>query len=60
MTNLVLHFIFGPETAVFANYGLWAFLSIGAIALFGIRHLDRQQAQGARSLLQSRNISPRG
>jgi hypothetical protein len=36
MTNLVLHYVFGPETAVFANYGLWVFLSIGAIALFGI------------------------
>jgi hypothetical protein len=36
MTNLVLHYVFGPETAGFANYGLWVFLSIGAIALFGI------------------------
>jgi hypothetical protein len=36
MTHLVLHHLFGPETAVFANYGLWLFLSVGAIALFGI------------------------
>ena len=36
MTNLALHYLFGPETAVFANYGMWLFLSVGAIALFGI------------------------
>jgi len=36
MTRLVLHYFFGPETAVFANYGLWLFLSVGAVALFGI------------------------
>ena len=36
MTNLALHYLFGPETAVFANYGMWLFLSVGAIVLFGI------------------------
>ena len=39
MTNLVLHYVFGPETAVFANYGLWVFLSIGAIALFAMGYV---------------------
>jgi hypothetical protein len=36
MTNLAFHHLFGPETAVFANYGMWLFLSVGAIVLFGI------------------------
>jgi hypothetical protein len=36
MTNLATHFIFGPTSGVFAEYGLWIFLSIGAISLFGI------------------------
>jgi hypothetical protein len=36
MMNLAMHFLFGPEVAVFANYGLWLFLSIGAVALFGV------------------------
>jgi hypothetical protein len=36
MTHLVLQLIAGPETAVFSNYGLWLFLSVGAVALFGI------------------------
>jgi len=36
MTNLVLNLLFGPEVAVFSNYGLWLFLSVGAVALFGI------------------------
>ena len=34
MTNLVLNLLFGPEVAVFSNYGLWLFLSVGAVALF--------------------------
>jgi hypothetical protein len=34
MAHLVL-FYFGSEE-VFANYGLWAFLSIGAVALFAV------------------------
>lgn len=36
MTHFVLEFIDGPEVAVFSNYGLWLFLSVGAVALFGI------------------------
>jgi peptidoglycan/LPS O-acetylase OafA/YrhL len=36
MTHLVLQFNAGPETAVFSNYGLWLFLAVGAVALFGI------------------------
>lgn len=35
MTHLVLQTIFGNND-VFANYGLWLFLSVGAVALFGI------------------------
>jgi len=35
MTHLVLQFLFGAEDVVMAN-GFWLFLSIGAIALFGI------------------------
>lgn len=35
MAHLVLQMIFG-DTEVFANYGLWLFLSVGAVALFGI------------------------
>jgi hypothetical protein len=35
MTHLVLQFIFGSED-VFQSYGLWLFLSVGAVALFGI------------------------
>jgi hypothetical protein len=27
---------FGGPDAVFSNYGLWAFLSVGAVALFGV------------------------
>jgi hypothetical protein len=34
MANLVLNLLFGPEVAVFSNYGLWLFLSVGAVALF--------------------------
>ncbi|MGD0630413.1 MAG: hypothetical protein ABR987_13740 [Terracidiphilus sp.] len=34
MMHLVLSF-FGPDE-VFGNYGLWVFLSVGAVALFGI------------------------
>ena len=33
MMHLVLSH-FGPEVAVFNNFGLWIFLSIGAVALF--------------------------
>jgi hypothetical protein len=36
MTHLVLQLNAGPETAVFSNYGLWLFLAVGAVALFGI------------------------
>jgi hypothetical protein len=36
MTNLGMHFIFGFTTGVFAEYGMWIFLSVGAIMLFGI------------------------
>ena len=35
MTHLVLQMIFG-DTEVFANYPFWLFLSVGAVALFGI------------------------
>lgn len=36
MLHLVLGAVFDPEVAVFSNYGLWLFLSVGAVALFGI------------------------
>lgn len=36
MTSLGMHIIFGLTTEAFAEYGLWIFLSVGAIALFGI------------------------
>lgn len=36
MTNLASHLVFGPEVAVFSNYGLWLFLSVGAVVLFGV------------------------
>jgi hypothetical protein len=35
MAHLALWF-FGPEDAVFGNFGMWAFLSVGAIALFAV------------------------
>jgi hypothetical protein len=35
MLHLVLSH-FGPEEAVFNNFGMWAFLSIGAVSLFVI------------------------
>jgi hypothetical protein len=35
MAHQVLQMIFG-DNEVFANYGLWLFLSVGAVALFGI------------------------
>lgn len=35
MAHLVLQMIFG-DNDVFASYGLWLFLSVGAVALFGI------------------------
>lgn len=35
MTHLVLQMIFG-DTEVFASYPFWLFLSVGAVALFGI------------------------
>jgi hypothetical protein len=34
MTHLAL-LIFGPDE-IFGNYGLWVFLSVGAVALFGV------------------------
>jgi len=34
MTHLAMALFGGDE--IFSNYGLWAFLSVGAIALFGI------------------------
>lgn len=36
MLHLILEVVSGPEVAVFSNYGLWLFLSVGAVALFGI------------------------
>jgi hypothetical protein len=36
MTHLALGFLFGGDNAVFGSYGLWMFLSVGAVALFGI------------------------
>jgi hypothetical protein len=36
MTNLIMQIVEGPETAVFGNYGLWLFLSVGAVSLFVI------------------------
>jgi hypothetical protein len=35
MAHLVIQTIFGGNE-VFSNYGLWLFLSVGAVALFGI------------------------
>ncbi len=36
MTNLAMFFLSGGPDEVFSNYGLWLFLSVGAVALFGI------------------------
>jgi hypothetical protein len=36
MTHLAMLFFDDPSVAVFSNFGLWAFLSVGAVALFGI------------------------
>lgn len=35
MAHLILQFLFGPEDVVLGN-GLWIFLAVGAVALFGI------------------------
>jgi hypothetical protein len=36
MLHFVLTFIDGDSNNIFSSFGLWAFLSVGAIALFGI------------------------
>jgi hypothetical protein len=36
VTHLVLSFIDGDSNTIFGSFGLWAFLSVGAVALFGI------------------------
>src|SRR6202044_1812664 len=36
MTNLAMFFLSGGPDEIFTNYGLWLFLSVGAVALFGI------------------------
>jgi hypothetical protein len=36
MMHLVLSFMDGDPNNVFGSFGLWAFLSVGAVALFGI------------------------
>jgi hypothetical protein len=34
MTHLVMHLFNGPDDVGFGNYGLWLFLSVGAVSLF--------------------------
>lgn len=34
MMHLAMCFLMAPEVAIFSNYGMWIFLSIGAVALF--------------------------
>lgn len=36
MTHLAMLFFNDPSVAVFGNFGLWAFLSVGAVVMFGI------------------------
>ena len=35
MTHLALHLL-GPEDPIFGNYGMWLFLSVGAVCLFAV------------------------
>jgi len=69
MTNLAMAFFGGPE-AVFGSFGLWAFLSVGAVALFGIflpittwleaRRKDREAFYKAETLRRVTDSSPDG
>jgi hypothetical protein len=36
MAHLAMHFLALSDEAIFGNFGMWAFLSIGAVALFGV------------------------
>ncbi len=69
MTNLAIMFFDGAD-AVFGNYGLWAFLSVGAIALFGIfipavtwidsRRKEREAFYKAETMRRVTEASPDG
>lgn len=68
MTHLVLA-LFGSEE-VFGGFGMWAFLSIGAVALFGIfipvtswidsRRKEREQFYKAETIRRVAEASPDG
>ncbi|MGD0735942.1 MAG: DUF6249 domain-containing protein [Terracidiphilus sp.] len=68
MTHLVLA-LFGSEE-VFGSFGMWAFLSIGAVALFGIfipvtswidsRRKEREQFYKAETIRRVAEASPDG
>ncbi len=36
MAHLAMHLLAMSDDAVFGNFGMWAFLAVGAVALFGI------------------------
>ena len=69
MTNLAIMFFDGAD-AVFGNYGFWAFLSVGAIALFGIfipavtwidsRRKEREAFYKAETMRRVTEASPDG
>lgn len=69
MTNLALVYLGGPE-AVFGSFGLWAFLSVGAVALFAVflpvttwleaRRKDREAFYKAETLRRVTESSPDG
>jgi hypothetical protein len=68
MTHLVMA-LFGSEE-VFGSFGMWAFLSIGAVALFGIfipvtswidsRRKEREQFYKAETIRRVAEASPDG
>jgi hypothetical protein len=70
MMHLMLSFINGGGDTIFGSFGLWAFLSVGAIALFGIflpvttwldsRRKDREAFYKAETLRRVTESSPDG
>jgi hypothetical protein len=70
MMHLVLSFLDGDANNIFGSFGLWAFLSVGAVALFGIflpittwldsRRKDRESFYKAETLRRVTEGSPDG
>lgn len=68
--HLVLSFMDGDSNNIFGSFGLWAFLSVGAVALFGIflpittwldsRRKDREAFYKAETLRRVTEGSPDG